>query len=659
MGSTRGGQSPERKVEGGKAMKIKVKLPDGKEKEYDRGITPAEIAKELGVKKAIGAVVNGELWDLKRPIENDCELRLVTLEDPEAPEFYRHTMAHILAQAVMRIYGKENVKLGIGPTIENGFYYDFDIKNGKLTEEDLPKIEQEMKKIIKENLPIERKEISKEEARKLFNNQPYKLELIEEIEGDRVTIYRQGEFVDLCRGPHLPSTGVVKHFKLLSVSGAYWRGSEKNPMLTRVYGTAFAKKEDLDNYLKFLEEAQRRDHRKLGPHLELFMLNTEYAPGMPFFLPKGVVVLNELMRFSRELHRERGYQEIFTPLIMNEQLWKISGHWDHYAENMYFIEKDEERYAVKPMNCPGHILVYKSRTVSYRDLPLRFFEFGRVHRYERSGVLHGLMRVRSFTQDDAHIFCTPDQIEEEILGVLDLINTIYGQFGFTYRVELSTMPEDHMGDEAIWEKATTALKNALERAGLSYKVNEGEGAFYGPKIDFHIRDSIGREWQCATIQLDFMMPEKFNVTYIGPDNKEHRAVMIHRAIYGSLERFFGILIEHFAGAFPTWLAPIQVAVIPISEKHNDGAEKIAKRISQEGFRVFFDNRRETLGYRIRQAQTQKIPYMIILGDKELESGKISVRTRTGKEIKDVDLEHFVETLRNEVLSRKLELLMEG
>jgi len=389
------------------------------------------------------------------------------------------------------------------------------------------------------------------------------------------------------------------------------------------------------------------------------MLNTEYAPGMPFFLPKGVVVLNELMKFSRELHRERGYQEIFTPLIMNEQLWKISGHWDHYAENMYFIEKDEERYAVKPMNCPGHILVYKSRTVSYRDLPLRFFEFGRVHRYERSGVLHGLMRVRSFTQDDAHIFCTPDQIEEEILGVLDLINTIYGQFGFTYRVELSTMPEDHMGDEAIWEKATTALKNALERAGLSYKVNEGEGAFYGPKIDFHIRDSIGREWQCATIQLDFMMPEKFNVTYIGPDNKEHRAVMIHRAIYGSLERFFGILIEHFAGAFPTWLAPIQVAVIPISEKHNDGAEKIAKRISQEGFRVFFDNRRETLGYRIRQAQTQKIPYMIILGDKELESGKISVRTRTGKEIKDVDLEHFVETLRNEVLSRKLELLMEG
>jgi len=568
-------------------------------------------------------------------------------------------MAHILAQAVMRIYGKENVKLGIGPTIENGFYYDFDIKNGRLTEEDLPKIEQEMKKIIKENLPIERKEISKEEARKLFNNQPYKLELIEEIEGDRVTIYRQGEFVDLCRGPHLPSTGVVKHFKLLSVSGAYWRGSEKNPMLTRVYGTAFAKKEDLDNYLKFLEEAQRRDHRKLGPHLELFMLNTEYAPGMPFFLPKGVVVLNELMKFSRELHRERGYQEIFTPLIMNEQLWKISGHWDHYAENMYFIEKDEERYAVKPMNCPGHILVYKSRTVSYRDLPLRFFEFGRVHRYERSGVLHGLMRVRSFTQDDAHIFCTPGQIEEEILGVLDLINTIYSQFGFTYRVELSTMPEDHMGDEAIWEKATTALKNALERAGLSYKVNEGEGAFYGPKIDFHIRDSIGREWQCATIQLDFMMPEKFNVTYIGPDNKEHRAVMIHRAIYGSLERFFGILIEHFAGAFPTWLAPIQVAVIPISEKHNDGAEKIAKRISQEGFRVFFDNRRETLGYRIRQAQTQKIPYMIILGDKELESGKISVRTRTGKEIKDVDLEHFVETLRNEVLSRKLELLMEG
>ncbi|PLV59440.1 threonine--tRNA ligase [Thermotoga sp. KOL6] len=641
-------------------MKIKVKFPDGSLREYEKGITPMEIVREMGIKKVIGAVVNGELWDLKRPLEEDCEkIRFVTLDDPEAPEFYRHTMSHILAQAVMRIYGRDNVKLGIGPTIENGFYYDFDIKNGKITEEDLPKIEQEMKKIIKENLPIERKTISKTEAKELFKDQPYKLELIEEIEGDIVTVYQQGEFVDLCRGPHLPSTGVVKHFKLLSVSGAYWRGSEKNPMLTRVYGTAFAKKEDLENYLKFLEEAQKRDHRKLGPQLELFILNTEFAPGMPFFLPKGAIVLNELMNFSRELHQQRGYKEIFTPLIMNEQLWKISGHWDHYAENMYFIEKDEERYAVKPMNCPGHILVYKSMTVSYRDLPLRFFEFGRVHRYERSGVLHGLMRVRSFTQDDAHIFCTPEQIEEEILGVLDLVNVIYKQFGFTYRVELSTMPEDHMGDEAIWEKATTALKNALEKANLPYKVNEGEGAFYGPKIDFHIKDSLGREWQCATIQLDFMMPEKFNVTYIGPDNKEHTVVMIHRAIYGSLERFFGILIEHFAGAFPTWIAPVQVVVIPISDKHSEGAKKIVKEFSKSGFRVFLDNRRETLGYRIRQAQIQKIPYMVIIGDKELASGKLSVRTRTGKEIRDLSLEEFVKTLREEVANRKLELTLEG
>ncbi|ACM24020.1 threonine--tRNA ligase [Thermotoga neapolitana] len=640
-------------------MKIKVVLPDGSEREYEKGTKPMEIAREVGIKKVIGAVVDEELWDLKRPLERDCRIRFVTLEDPEAPEFYRHTMAHILAQAVMRLYGKENVKLGIGPTIENGFYYDFDIRNGKLTEEDLPRIEQEMKKIIKENLPIEREEISKDEAKEIFKDQPYKLELIEEIEGDTVTIYRQGEFVDLCRGPHLPSTGVVKHFKLLSVSGAYWRGSEKNPMLTRVYGTAFAKKEDLENYLKFLEEAQKRDHRKLGPQLELFMLNTDYAPGMPFFLPRGVIVLNELMNFSRELHRERGYQEIFTPLIMNEQLWRISGHWDHYAENMYFIEKGEERYAVKPMNCPGHILVYKSRAVSYRDLPLRFFEFGRVHRYERSGVLHGLMRVRSFTQDDAHIFCTPDQIEDEILGVLELINTIYSQFGFTYRVELSTMPEDHMGDEAIWEKATNALKKALDRAGLPYRVNEGEGAFYGPKIDFHIKDSLGREWQCATIQLDFMMPEKFNVTYIGPDNREHTAVMIHRAIYGSLERFFGILIEHFAGAFPTWIAPVQVAVIPISDKHSEGAKKVATMLSREGFRVFLDDRRETLGYRIRQAQIQKIPYMVVLGDRELESGKLSVRTRSGKEIKDVEMDHFIDTLKKEVRDRKLELTLEG
>ena len=635
-------------------MRIKVKL-DGEVKEYEVGVSPHDIARENGFKRAVGAIVNGKLWDLKRPLVEDCELVLVDPESPEALEFFRHTASHVLAQAVMRIYGRENVRLGIGPTIENGFYYDFDIIGGKIGEEDLPRIEEEMKKIVEEDLPVERVEVSKEEAKRIFHDQPYKLELIDEIGEDRVSIYRQGEFVDLCKGPHLPSTGVLRHFKLLSVSGAYWRGDEKRPMLTRVYGTAFAKGEDLERYLNFLEEAQRRDHRKLGPQLELFLLNTDYAPGMPFFLPKGVVVLNELMRFSREKHLKRGYQEVFTPLVMNEKLWRISGHWDHYAENMFFIEKDSESYAVKPMNCPGHILIYKSRAVSYRDLPIRLFEFGKVHRYERSGVLHGLLRVRAFTQDDAHIFCTPEQIEDEILGVLDLVGEIYGQFGFTYRVELSTMPENHMGDEETWEKATNALRNALERAGLDYKVNEGEGAFYGPKIDFHIKDSIGREWQCATVQLDFMMPEKFDLTYIGPDNREHRVVMIHRAIYGSLERFFGILIEHYAGAFPTWLSPVQVVIIPISERHEEKAKEVKEILEKAGVRVEIDNRRETLGYRVRQAQLQKIPYMVILGDKEVASERISLRTRNGKEYKDVSLEGFVAKVTEEIRDRKNEL----
>lgn len=635
-------------------MRIKVKL-NGEVKEYEVGVSPHDIARENGFKRAVGAIVNGKLWDLKRPLVEDCELVFVDPESPEALEFFRHTASHVLAQAVMRIYGRENVRLGIGPTIENGFYYDFDIIGGKIGEEDLPRIEEEMKKIAEEDLPVERVEVSKEEAKRIFHDQPYKLELIDEIEEDKVSIYRQGEFVDLCKGPHLPSTGLLRHFKLLSVSGAYWRGDEKRPMLTRVYGTAFAKGEDLERYLNFLEEAQRRDHRKLGPQLELFLLNTDYAPGMPFFLPKGVVVLNELMRFSREKHLKRGYQEVFTPLVMNEKLWRISGHWDHYAENMFFIEKDSESYAVKPMNCPGHILIYKSRAVSYRDLPIRLFEFGKVHRYERSGVLHGLLRVRAFTQDDAHIFCTPEQIEDEILGVLDLVGEIYGQFGFTYRVELSTMPENHMGDEETWEKATNALRNALERAGLDYKVNEGEGAFYGPKIDFHIKDSIGREWQCATVQLDFMMPEKFDLTYIGPDNREHRVVMIHRAIYGSLERFFGILIEHYAGAFPTWLSPVQVVIIPISERHEEKAKEVKEILEKAGVRVEIDDRRETLGYRVRQAQLQKIPYMVILGDKEVASERISLRTRNGKEYKDVSLEGFVAKVTEEIRDRRNEL----
>ncbi len=639
---------------------VKITLPDGTVKEYEKGITPAEIAKEISeglFRKAVGAEVNGQLWDLNRPVDFDAKVRIITIDDERAPEIYRHTMSHIMAQAVMRYFGADRVKLGIGPVIENGFYYDFEIEGNRITEEDLPKIEEIMKEIIKEDLPIERFELPKDEAIKFMEEkgQTYKVELIKDIEDDKVSFYKQGEFVDLCRGPHLPSTGKVKHFKLLSLAGAYWRGDERNPMLQRIYGTAFAKKKDLEEYLKMLEEAKKRDHRKLGPQLGLFMIDTDIAPGMPFFLPKGAIVLNELMNFSRELHVEDGYKEVITPLVMNVKLWHQSGHWDHYKENMYFTEKEETMYAIKPMNCPGHILIFKSSTVSYRDLPVKYFEFGKVHRYERSGVLHGLMRVRAFTQDDAHIFCSEDQIEEEIKKVIMLIDKIYSPFGFTYRAELSTMPEDHMGDESVWRKAESALQSALDKIGLDYKIAEGEGAFYGPKIDFMIKDSIGREWQCATVQLDFLMPERFDVNYIGPDNKEHRVVMIHRAIFGSLERFFGILLEHFAGAFPTWLAPVQVVIIPISDRHVDYADEVLKKLKSSGIRVELDDRRETLGYRIRDNQMKKVPYMLILGDKEKSSGKISVRTRENKEFKDLDLDEFISKISEEIGSRSREL----
>ncbi len=641
---------------------VKITLPDGTVKEYEEGITPAEIAREISeglFRKAIGAEVNGVLWDLNRPIDFDATVRIVTIDDERAPEIYRHTMSHIMAQAVMRYFGADKVKLGIGPVIENGFYYDFEVVGKRITEEDLPKIEELMRKIIKEDLPIERFELPKDEAIKFMEEkgQTYKVELIKEIDDDTVSFYKQGEFVDLCRGPHLPSTGKVKHFKLLSLAGAYWRGDERNPMLQRIYGTAFAKKKDLEEYLKMLEEAKKRDHRKLGPQLGLFMIDTDVAPGMPFFLPKGAIVLNELMKFSRELHIEDGYKEVITPLVMNVKLWHQSGHWDHYKENMYFTEKEGTMYAIKPMNCPGHILIFKSSTISYRDLPVKYFEFGKVHRYERSGVLHGLMRVRAFTQDDAHIFCSEDQIEEEIKGVIMLIDRIYSPFGFTYRAELSTMPEDHMGDESVWRRAEKALQNALDKIGLEYKIAEGEGAFYGPKIDFMIRDSIGREWQCATVQLDFLMPERFDVNYIGADNKEHRVVMIHRAIFGSLERFFGILIEHFAGAFPTWLAPVQVVIIPISDRHVNYSKEIMEKLEESGIRVEIDDRRETLGYRIRDNQMKKIPYMLILGDKEESERKISVRTRENKEFKSLNLEDFISKILKEINSRSRELYL--
>ncbi len=636
---------------------VRIELPDGEILEYESEVTPEDVAKDISERlhrEAIGALVNGELWDLKRPISFDAKIKIITLDDEEAPSIYRHTMAHIMAQAVMRLFGYDKVRLGIGPTIENGFYYDFEILDGRITEEDLPRIEEKMREIIDEDLPIERFELSKEEALKFMEEkgQVYKVELIKEIDEDKVSFYKQGEFVDLCRGPHMPSTGWVKHFKLLSLAGAYWRGDERNPMLQRIYGTAFAKKKDLEDYLKQVEEAKKRDHRKLGPALELFMLDTEMAPGMPFFLPNGTVVLNELIKFSRELHIEDGYEEVMTPLIMNEKLWRQSGHWDHYKNNMYFTEKEGISYAVKPMNCPGHILIFKSKTVSYRDLPVKYFEFGKVHRYERGGVLHGLLRVRGFTQDDAHIFCTEEQIEEEIKGVIRLIDRIYSQFGFTYRAELSTMPEDHMGDEETWHRAEKALKSALDKIGLNYEIAEGEGAFYGPKIDFHIKDSLGREWQCATVQLDFLMPERFDINYIGPDNEEHRVVMIHRAIYGSMERFFGILVEHYAGAFPTWLAPVQVVVIPISDRHLDYASKAYERLFESSIRVKLDDRRETLGYRIRDNQLKKVPYMLILGDKEKNDGTVSIRTRSGNEVKNVKLEEFEKTILSEIRLRK-------
>lgn len=648
-------------------MAISIKLPDGSIKEYESGITPAEIAKGISeglARRAFGAIVDEELWDLERPIEKDASVKLVLDKDPESSRFFRHTMSHILAQAIMRLYGKEKVKLAIGPTIENGFYYDIDLGETRITEEDLPKIESEMSKIIKEDLPVERFELPVSEAIELMKreDQPYKVQLIEDLVKDtgaeKVTFYKQGEFVDLCRGPHVSSTGKVKYFKLTSVSGAYWRGDENNKMLQRVYGTAFAKKSDLEDYLRMIEEAKKRDHRKLGPALGLFTINYEYAPGMPVFLPKGTEMLNQLLQFSREKHVEDGYREVSTPQIMSDALWRTSGHWDHYRDNMYFTEKEDQQFAVKPMNCPGHIIIYKSSSVSYRDLPMKLFEFGKVHRYERSGVLHGLFRVRGFVQDDAHIFCTREQIQQEIMGVIDFVQKIYSPFNFEYRAELSTRPEDYMGEVELWDIATKALEDSLVAKKMEFKVNEGDGAFYGPKIDYHIKDSLGREWQCATIQLDFMMPERFGIKYVGPDNEEYQPVMIHRAIFGSVERFMGILIEHFAGAFPAWLAPTQVSVIPIADRHAEYAESVAAELKSRGFRVEVDDRQKSTNYKIREAQLMKVPYMIIVGDREKEDGTISVRLRSEKDLGSIALQEFMDKLSQEVNMRSATSIFE-
>lgn len=562
----------------------------------------------------------------------------------------RHSASHVLAQAVKRLF--PGTKLAIGPAIDTGFYYDFDAPQA-FTAEDLEKLEAEMKKIVKENLKIERFELPRAEALELMKDEPYKVELINDLPDDAViSFYKQGEFTDLCAGPHVNYTSKVKAFKLLNVAGAYWRGSEKNKMLQRIYGTAFKTKDELNEHLQRLEEAKKRDHRKIGKELGLFMM-TEEGPGFPFFLPKGMVLKNQLIDFWREIHQEAGYQEISTPVMLNRKLWERSGHWDHYKNNMYTTVIDDEDFAVKPMNCPGGILVYKSQLHSYRELPLRIGELGLVHRHELSGALHGLMRVRCFTQDDAHIFMTRDQIKDEVKGVCELIDKVYSMFGFPYHIELSTMPEDHMGDEADWEMATNALKDALSEMGREFVINEGDGAFYGPKIDFHLEDCLGRTWQCGTIQLDFQLPERFELEYVGADDQKHRPVMIHRVVFGSIERFIGILTEHFAGAFPTWLAPVQVKVLAISEKHIAYAESVAKKLHEAGIRAELDIRNEKIGYKIREAQLEKVPYMLVAGDKEEETGTVSVRARKEGDKGSMPVDAFIAAVSKEIAEKSL------
>ena len=637
-----------------------ITLKDGSKKEYDHAMTVLEIAQDISeglARAACAGEVDGEVVDLRTPVEQDCQLNILTFDSEGGAGAFRHTTSHIMAQAIKRIW--PDVKLAIGPSIADGFYYDIDSPR-PIVAEDLEKIEAEMKKIVKEALPITRFTKSREDAIAYFKekDEPYKVELIEDLpEDSEISFYQQGEFVDLCAGPHLMSTKPVKAFKLTSLAGAYWRGSEKNKMLTRIYGTAFTKKADLEAYITRMEEAKKRDHRKLGRELGLFMMREE-GPGFPFFLPKGMVLKNTLLDYWREIHRKAGYVEISTPIMLSRHLWETSGHWDHYKENMYTTVIDEQDFAIKPMNCPGGILVYQSEPRSYRDLPLRMGELGLVHRHEKSGQLHGLMRVRCFTQDDAHIFMMPEQIRDEIKGVAKLIDEVYQLFGFKYHVELSTRPEDSMGSDEDWEMATDALRGALDDLGLDYVVNEGDGAFYGPKIDFHLEDSIGRTWQCGTIQLDFQLPLRFNCEYIGADGEKHRPIMIHRVAFGSIERFIGILIEHYAGAFPTWLAPVQVKVLPISEKYMDYGEKVLAALNEAGIRAEIDTKAEKIGYKIREARLQKIPYMLIVGAKEEEEGLVSVRSRFLGDEGQKDLHGFINSIKEEIesrISRKVEV----
>ena len=633
---------------------IKVKLMEGSMKEIEDGSNGYSLATSISrklAKEAVAAKVNGKLVDLSHELKESDQVEIITVDSEEGIEIIRHSTAHVMAQAVKRIYG--NVKLAIGPTVKNGFYYDFDLDT-PLTHGDIEKIEEEMNKIINEDLKFKRKDVSREEALKLMSEkgEDYKVQLINDLdESENISLYEQGDFTDLCRGPHIPSTKFIKAFKLTSVAGAYWRGSEKNKMLQRIYGVAFATKKELDKYLNMIEEAKKRDHRKLGRELRLFEIMDE-GPGFPFFLPKGVVLKNILIDYWRKLHNKAGYVEIETPIMLNKELWIRSGHWDHYKENMYTSMIDDKEFALKPMNCPGGMLVYKSEGHSYRDLPLRVGELGRVHRHELSGALHGLMRVRAFTQDDAHIFMLPEQIKSEILGVIKLIDEVYGTLGFKYNIELSTRPEDSMGSDEEWTMAESSLKEALDEGGLDYKINEGDGAFYGPKIDFHIEDSLGRSWQCGTIQLDFQLPQRFELEYIGSDGEKHRPIVIHRVIFGSIERFIGILIEHFAGKFPVWLAPVQVKVLPISDNFVEYGSEVIGKLREAGIRCEIDNRSEKIGYKIREARNERVPYMIIVGEQEKTHGNISLRSREGGDEGSTSLEEFIARVQKEEKEKK-------
>ena len=632
---------------------IKVTLK-GDVKEFESGVSVADVAKSIGAglfKSACVAKVNGNVCDLRTVLNEDCEVEIITFDDPEGKKAFWHTTSHILAQAVKRLYPA--AKLSIGPSIDSGFYYDFDVEK-PFTSEDLEAIEKEMKTIVKSGIEIARFELAPAEAVKLCEDmqEPYKVELCNEHvdKGEPISFYKQAEFTDLCAGPHLMSVAPVKAFKLTNCTGAYWRGDSKNKMLCRVYGVSFPKAAQLEEHLTMLEEAKKRDHRKLGKELEIFTLMEE-GPGFPFFLPKGMIVKNELINYWREIHRAAGYDEIQTPIILSRHLWETSGHWYHYKENMYTTVIDDEDYAIKPMNCPGGILVYKTKMHSYRDLPLRMGELGLVHRHELSGALHGLMRVRNFTQDDAHIFMTKEQIKDEVKGVVQLIDKVYRQFGFTYHIELSTKPEDSMGSEEDWEIATEALRQSITELGYDYKVNEGDGAFYGPKLDFHLTDCIGRTWQCGTIQLDFQLPERFELEYVGADGSKHRPIMIHRVVFGSIERFIGILIEHFAGAFPVWLAPVQVKLLPIADRHLDYIYEVKKALEAKGIRCEVDDRNEKIGYKIREAQVKKVPYMVIVGDKDVEAGTVAIRSRKDGDLGAMTPAEFVEFMVEKVSSK--------